>query len=386
MTKARLAIVTTHPIQYYAPIFRLLSENEQLEIMVFYTWGNVGEQKFDPGFGKAVKWDIPLLEGYPFKFVKNTARKPGSSHFWGIQNPTLYSEIIAWKPSAVLVFGWSYFSHLSILYKLKGKIPVYFRGDSNLMDKQKSAKAVARDFVLKLIYKLVNKAFYVGTQNKMYFEKYGLRSSQLIFAPHAIDNYRFSQIDDEKRAFIDNWKKEIGIPNQAITIIFVGKFEPKKNPLLLFKAFKIINNPNLHLLFVGNGILEEAMKLQANGSENIHFLPFQNQSFMPLVYRLGDIFCLPSQGPGETWGLAINEAMACGLPILASDKCGASIDLISEGKNGFSFKSNDENDLVQKINTLLLSDLKEMGEISSEKIKNWSFEHIVSAIVTELKQ
>jgi len=66
----KLAIITTHPIQYYAPIFKLLSERKKIEICVFYTWGKDAlKDKFDVGFGKKIEWDIPLLEGYNYNFL-----------------------------------------------------------------------------------------------------------------------------------------------------------------------------------------------------------------------------------------------------------------------------------------------------------------------------
>jgi hypothetical protein len=68
----KLAIITTHPIQYHAPWFKLLTERKKLNVMVYYTWGQLEHNsKYDPGFGKNVEWDIPLLEGYEYRFVKN---------------------------------------------------------------------------------------------------------------------------------------------------------------------------------------------------------------------------------------------------------------------------------------------------------------------------
>ncbi|MEO6981197.1 MAG: glycosyltransferase family 1 protein, partial [Mucilaginibacter sp.] len=77
----KLAIITTHPIQYYAPIFRLLQQRNNISIKVFYTLGETTAPKHDPGFGKAVSWDIPLLDGYDFEWLKNVAPTPGSHYF-----------------------------------------------------------------------------------------------------------------------------------------------------------------------------------------------------------------------------------------------------------------------------------------------------------------
>jgi hypothetical protein len=102
----RLAIITTHPIQYYAPVFKLLNEAQQINIIVFYTWGQKATEKFDPGFGKNIDWDIPLLQGYDYEWVKNTSTDPGSHHFKGIINPELIARVNTWQPDALLVFGW----------------------------------------------------------------------------------------------------------------------------------------------------------------------------------------------------------------------------------------------------------------------------------------
>src|ERR1700722_3761487 len=98
----KLAIVTTHPIQYYAPWFKLLAKSKIVLPKVFYTWGQSQQgTNYDPGFGKKVEWDIPLLEGYDHSFVENIAAKPGSHHFNGIVNPGLINEINKWQPDAI---------------------------------------------------------------------------------------------------------------------------------------------------------------------------------------------------------------------------------------------------------------------------------------------
>src|SRR4051812_18865346 len=97
----RLAIVTTHPIQYYAPIFKLLSKRGKIAIKVFYTWGESGfTNKFDPGFGKIIEWDVPLLDGYEYEFLENIANDKGSHHFNGIVNPDIINTIEKWKADA----------------------------------------------------------------------------------------------------------------------------------------------------------------------------------------------------------------------------------------------------------------------------------------------
>src|ERR1700733_6900174 len=227
----RLAIVTTHPIQYNAPLFALLTRRNNIDVKVFYTWGQSKDgEKFDPGFGKKTNWDIPLLEGYHYSFVENISGSPGSHHFYGIDNPSLIGDIETWKPDAILVFGWSFKSHLRCLRFFHKKIPVLFRGDSTLLDEKGDLKKIMRRLFLRWVYSHVDTALYVGRQNKLYYQKYGLKERQLIFAPHAVDNDRFLDKDGiyEKKATV--WRRQLGIQHDDIVFLFAGKLEAKKDP------------------------------------------------------------------------------------------------------------------------------------------------------------
>lgn len=388
--KKKIAIVSTHPIQYNAPWFRLLAQADNVDLTVFYTWSqSESGSKFDPGFGKRIEWDLPLLDGYNYKFVKNISKKPGSHHFTGINNPTLIKEVEKWKPDAILIIGWSFKSHLACLRYFKKKIPVYFRGDSTLLDESGTSiyKNYFRKLLLNWVYKKVDKAYYVGKNNRDYYQKFGLKPGQLIYAPHAIDNNRFAE---NKQQFVNEaiaWRKKTGIEDRETVFLFAGKLELKKNPFLLLDAFKQANLPSSHLVFVGNGPLEEKLKQQLANFTNIHFLPFQNQTTMPIVYRMGDVFVLPSSGPGETWGLAINEAMACERVIIASDKCGGAIDLIDDDKGGYIFKSNSIDSLKGALQKCYLKkqEFSVMGKYNFEKVQQFNFGKIVDSINQQLQ-
>ncbi len=381
----KLAIITTHPIQYYAPVFKLLHGRGIISIKVFYTIGEQNISKYDRGFGKIINWDIPLLEGYTYEFVRNASSNPGSHHYKGIINPTLIRQITDWEPDAVLFFGWAYLGHLKAIRYFKGKIPVYFRGDSTLLNEQRGVKKIAKYFFLKWLYSHINHAFYVGTNNKAYFKKYGLKENQLSFASHAIDNERFSvKREEESNLF----RQKLGIKDEEILVLFAGKLEDKKSPLLLLDAFLMMNKPSTHLVFIGNGILEQELKIRTKNTTNIHFIPFQNQSVMPIVYQACDLFCLPSKGPAETWGLAVNEAMACKKAILVSDMVGCGADLVKENYNGEIFENQNIDNLLIKLDRLTQSkkNLLTYGENSSTIIKDWSFLKIAEAIESELNE
>lgn len=375
----KLAIIITHPIQYYVPVFKLLAK--QCKLKVFYTWGKDGvEAKHDPGFGKTVEWDLPLLEGYEYELLENTSKNPGSHHGKGIINPNIISKIEDFKPNAILIYGYIYHSHFKVMKYFKGEIPVWFRGDSTLLDKESRLKSILKKLYLNWVYSYVDMAFYVGTNNKAYFKKYGLTEDQLIFTPHAIDNERFAE---NKQNEATTLRKSLGIDKEDILILFAGKLNTIKNPFLLLESFISLKRKDIHLLFVGNGSLEENLKLKVESLElkNVHFKNFQNQTQMPVIYQACDLFCLPSIS--ETWGLAVNEAMACGKALLVSDKVGCAVDLV-DFRNGAVFQSENLVDLSQKLIALTndQSILKKMGENSLKNIENWSFEGQVNAIAT----
>ena len=381
----KLAIITSHPIQYNAPLFRLLTERNKIAIKVFYTWGQTKDGfVYDPDFKKAFKWDIPLLDGYEKEFVENVSPNPSAGHFKGIMNKDLIERIKLYQPDALLVFGWSFKSHLQVLRYFKGKVNILFRGDSTLLDETPgfSFKKAARRIFLKWVYHHIDAALYTGIDNRDYFLAHGLRANQLYAAPHAIENERFYDDEGKIEQQAIRWKKELGIPATSIVFLFAGKLEPKKNPQIVIDALKEITDSSIRLIIVGNGKLEQALKSKASNDQRILFLDFQNQQQMPVVYRLGHVFILPSSGPGETWGLSINEAMACGRPVIVSNKCGAAKDLVQE--NGFIFRAGDKNELVKAMYYFLNDQdlLKQYTANSLKRIQQFGLTTIAAQIET----
>jgi len=136
------------------------------------------------------------------------------------------------------------------------------------------------------------------------------------------------------------------------------------------------------LIIVGNGVLETALKTQYQSKKSIHFLDFQNQHNMPSVYAAANVFVLPSKGPGETWGLSVNEAMANGKAVIVSDKCGCALDLIEDGYNGFRFEAGNRGALMQAMEQLIQQPMlvKQMGLNSKKKIEAFSPKKLAEVI------
>lgn len=375
----RLAIITTHPIQYNAPLFRLLSRRKRIAIKVFYTWGQSNEPVFDTRFGLQRSWDIPLLEGYEYEFVKNISRQPDSNRFLGVINPGIVSRIKSEGFDAVLVYRWSLFSHFRVLRSCGRNQKLFFRGDSHLLKEQEGIKWLLKKWLLRYMYGKVNKAFYVGRYNKAYYLQYGLTEDQLLFAPHAIDNDRFSKDADSWEQKAIEERTALGITSDNIVFLYAGKFYELKQLDLLIRSFQQLKWNGYRLLLVGNGEQEQQLKELAKQDDRILFQPFRNQSEMPLVYRMGDVFVLPSKN--ETWGLAVNEAMACSRPAIISNACGCVPELIVEGETGFVFNSSDAAELVKQMQYFNTKERAiKMGEQSYLHIKKFSLERVAEVI------
>jgi glycosyltransferase involved in cell wall biosynthesis len=379
----KLAIVTSHPIQYYAPWFRYLAAEPDFDIKVFYLWDFGVTQQLDVGFQQSIQWDVPLLNGYEHEFVANISSQPGTHHFWGLQNPNLSQQVNAYKPDAVLLLNYNYASLYRFIFQWdSSQAPLLFRGDSHRLVPRSGMQEWARRQVITHLYRYFSALLYVGKANYNYFQHHGVSSRKLFFAPHAVDNDRFLTQLEEAKLAASAWKQRSGIPTNHRVILFAGKFEAKKRPKDLVQAFLQADLPQVSLLLVGAGPLESELRSQAAGQPNIFFAPFQNQTQMPRTYAAADLFVLPSFGPEETWGLAINEAMCMGCPIIVSTHVGCAQDLVHPDQNGLVFPAGDISALADRLQKAL-SDrkrLREWGEESHRIITRYSYEQTTQGL------
>lgn len=384
---AKLAIITSHPIQYYAPWFRYLAKEPDFDIKVFYLWNFGVTQQLDLGFQQPIQWDIPLLEGYNHEFVPNESSQPGTHHFWGLRNPTLFQQVKAHNPDAVFLLNYNYASLYRFIFQWKfSQAPLLFRGDSHRLVPRPGIREWARRQVITLIYRYFSALLYVGQANYSYFRYHRVSAQKLFFAPHAVENDRFSTQLAAAKLSARVWKEELGISSDHAVILFAGKFEVKKRPMDLVQAFLQADLPQVSLLLVGAGPLESELRSQAAGHSNIYFAPFQNQTQMPRTYAMANLFVLPSSGPEETWGLAVNEAMCMGCPIIASTHVGCTQDLVHPGQNGLVFSAGDISELAASLQKAF-SDrkrLREWGEESRRIIANYSYEQTTQGLRSAL--
>ena len=347
--QTRLAILASHPIQYFAPWFRHLATRFDLEVLYAHQQDASGQA--EAGFGVQFEWDVPLLEGYRYGWLRNVARQPGLQSFAGCDTPELFDLVRPERFDALLVLGWNRKSFVQgIRAAWRGGVPVISRGDSQL----RTPRSALRTFIKFLPYRWflprIDAHLYVGQWNKAYLRHYGVREEQLFFSPHFVDSEFFAARAEEARVSgrAPAVREQLGIPRDAFVVLFVGKFIPKKRPgdFIAASVRASATRTDFHALLVGDGPLRSQLKVLAKDQERIHFAGFVNQGNLPAYYSASDVVVLPGC---ESWGLVVNEAMACGVPAIVSDAAGCAPDLIDEGGTGSVFPTGDVAALAQRL-------------------------------------
>ncbi len=388
MAPHRLAIVLSHPTQYYSPWFAYLRRKSPIEFKVFYLWDSGVSPTKDRRFGRTFTWDVDLLSGYKSEFVQNSATDPGTHAFKGLDNPKLIERLREYSPSTVLLFGYRYRSHMRVIRAARREgWRLLFRGDSHLLG-HPSPSWIKR-FLLRRIFRRFAGFLYVGKANRSYFETFGVSEDRLFFSPHSVDARRFSAPPTKET--VTELRNSLGAGTSTQIVLFAGKLHWEKAPFDLLRAFLRCDENDALLLFAGDG--EQANRLRSEvsdlGARNVRFLPFANQSEMPLRYAAADLFVLPSTGLYETWGLAVNESMHAGTPCLVSDRVGCSLDLIDHGKTGWRFPAGNaeslSNTLAEALGYLRRNDLREeMKTAIQERISHYTYQQTTDGLLAAL--
>jgi len=386
----KIIILVSHPIQYHSPLFSFLASQSNISLNVFYTCKVADSSQVDRDFGIETKWNIDLYEGYQYAFINQISNNEAQERRSRIQISNIIEEITKQNPSILIIFGWKRYTHMRIMRYFKGKIPIVFRGDSTSIDDYD--RSVLSKFVrytlLSWVYKYVDYVLSPGSASDLYFKKSGLSDSQIIRAKHAVNNSYFSSFSIQDESILEGLRKRLAIKENEVVFVFAGKFILKKNPLFLIDAFAELSNElnNLRLILVGDGNLKPEIQKKVNGlnpsiANRIDIMSFQDQNQMKVIYRLADVFILPSKGPEETWGLSVNEALASGIPVLVSSKCGCAYDLVVDGVNGYTFESDNKSDLKTKMKILSdYSHRKYMASHTIQSIQDFSFNSFKKAL------
>ncbi len=344
----RLAIVASHPVQYYSPLFRALAE--RLDLTVFYAHRATADDQARAGFGVGFDWDIDLLSGYRLEFLQNVAPKPGLDHFTGVDTPEIGRRLRAGKFEAVLIMGWFRKCFHQALWAAKQMhMPVLVRGDSHLDTPRTIWRRWAKELAYPIFLRSFDGALIVGMRNRDYWRHYRYPESRMFDSPHCVDNDWFAnRATDAARATL---RKKLVIGRDAKVVLFAGKLVGFKRPLDVIAAVKLLKAQgiDIEVLVVGAGPLEqEIMSAAQNANIRLHKLGFCNQTEMPSAYAASDVLVLPSDGR-ETWGLVANEALACGKPIVVSDAVGCAPDIAAHLGSDSVFPMGDTKALATKL-------------------------------------
>lgn len=332
----RLAIIASHPVQYYAPLFRELAR--KIDVEVFYAHRATPDQQASAGFGTAFDWDVDLLSGYKHRFLTNTSMSPTTQQFNGCNTPEVASIIRREKFDVILVMGWNLRTYIQAIFAAKrARVPVMVRGDSHLGTPRHFIKRLFKSVTYPLLLRAFDAVLYVGERNRQYYEYYHYPDRQMFHVPHCVDTDWFSARATFEAGQALRLSLEIA-PDDSI-VLFAGKLVPFKRPLDIVGAIaRIHKRANIALMIAGAGPLEANLADECRRQGvRLYQLGFCNQTKMPAVYAAAQVLVLPSTGR-ETWGMVCNEALASGTPIIVSDAVGCTPDLAKSASAGRSYE------------------------------------------------
>ena len=385
MTPMRVAHLVSHPIQYFAPLYRELARRPEIDLTVYFYSDATAREFVDEGFGRPVTWDTPLLDGYEHRFLPSAARTDISGRFLKRPNVDIVREIASGRFDVLWVHGYAHLTTwLAVAAARARGMRVLIRDEQTLLHSRPPARRAMKAVALRALY-AQSSALYIGEQNRRYFAHYGMPARRMFAAPYCVDNAYFQQRAAELAPQRESLRARFGITGDAPVVLFAGKLIDKKQPLRLIEAFACVRAQTpCSLLIAGDGPLRpDAERLVAQrGVPHVHFAGFLNQSEMPDAYAAADIFVLPSR-LHETWGLVVNEAMNFALPVVVSDKVGCGADLVRSGANGFIVRHDNTRELADALGKLVAdSDLRaRFGAVSRKIVDRYSIEACADGIV-----
>ncbi|HEX6048002.1 MAG TPA: glycosyltransferase, partial [Gemmatimonadaceae bacterium] len=357
----RLAIFTSHPIQYQAPYFRALAATGRVHPTVFFGSRHGLDVSLDSGFGTAFQWDVPLLDGYDHVFLANTARRPDVSRFTGVRTAGFSEGLRRGRFDALLVLGWHTAAHVqAIRAAWSVGIPLAIRGESTLQRTEAGIGVAhrllwipARQRLYRMAFDRVAAFLVIGSRNRDYYRTFGVPDDKCYWAPYGVDNGWFSLAEPARSLARERVRRRIGVGDDTVVFASSAKLIARKRPTDLVDAVALVRSEGVagHALFIGDG--DERSQLERRAAERgvadaVTVVGFVNQAELPAWYAAADALVLPSDSR-ETWGLVVNEAMAAGLPVVVSDAAGCSPDLVRDSVNGFTYPCGDIDALADRL-------------------------------------
>lgn len=378
-TRTRVAVVTSHPIQYATPLYAYLNRDPELEVTALFCSDFSLRGAKDPGFGQSIRWDVDLLAGYNSVFLGARANARSVAGFWSLICPELVRELRKTRYDVVWVHGQQFAAYVLAfaLAKLQG-LPVMTRADSHLGVARPWLKTQVRNRILSLQYRFIDRFLAIGTANREYYRALGVPDDRIFLVPFSVDNERFmaaSNLSEAQRAEV---RASFGVRDERPILLYASKLMPRKHPDDLLRAAAMLKARGhlIHVVVAGSGSMAAALASLASELQldNVSFVGFVNQSELPRLYAASDVFVLSAEN--EPWGLIVNEVMCAGLPVVVGGEVGCVPDLVKQGVNGFVSIAGNPASLATALEPLV-SDPQlrsRMGTESRRIISEWSYE------------
>ena len=370
-------LVASHPVQYASPIYRLLAKDSRIELQVAYCSLQGAEAQIDPDFGVEVKWDIPLMDGYPWLAMPNRSPFRRGGSFFSFVNPQVWRLIRSLKFDAVVLHtGYRCATFwIAVLAAKFARVAVLFSTDAHSLSPRdrRKWKCWVKKLIWPRLFRLADLVIVPSTAGVSLMRSLGIPDDRVVLTPYCVNNEWWT--DQLTKVDRNGVRVRWGIPQDAVVVVFSAKLQPWKRPSDLLRAFVKVPSCNAYLIFAGEGSLRSTLESEAESlgiAKNVRFLGFVNQSGLPEVYAASDILVLPSEY--EPFGVVVNEAMLCGCCAIVSDRVGARFDLVREGETGFVFRAGDVDDLAAVLRGILLcpEKLNNMKEAARERMTSWA--------------
>ena len=390
MAKLRLAYLVTHPIQYQAPLLRLVAAQPDLDLTVFFATDFSARAFRAHDFAQAIEWDVPVLDGYRHELLERVG-KPDPE---GIEPPLEF-----WRPltrglarrldapgggrrfDALWIHGYARWNHWAAIAAARRRgIKVLLRDEATAISASRGKlKDAAKRAFFASLRAGVDAFLAIGTLNRRYYEANGVDPARIHLVPYAVDNDHFRRGAEAASARREAFRAELGIAPGRPIVLACGKLIERKRPLALLDAFARIHAEPASrapvLVYAGDGPLRAEFESRAASAAPgaVKVLGFVPQSKLPACYDLCDLFVLPSGQ--EAWGLVVNEVMCAGRAVIVSDRVGCGPDLVRQGVNGAIYPVDDIGCLAGELRAALADParLAAWGRASLEIVSRWSF-------------
>jgi glycosyltransferase involved in cell wall biosynthesis len=390
--RVRLAYLVSHPIQYQAPLLRRIAQEPDIDLTVLFGSDHSVRGYRDEGFGVGVKWDVPLIEGYPHVFLP----KLRDTDTVSVASPLNYGILSHLRGragqapcDALWVHGYASVNAMHGMLAAKSLgIPVLLRAESWLRDRSRSGlRLAAKDLFFAALQRLVAGVLPIGSRNADYWAHYFGEEIPQFPMPYAVDNQYFASRARAAAAHRVALQAELNLDAGRPVILFCGKLQPRKHCDHLIAAYAQLAGapgalPLPYLVIVGDGEQRAALELQAATTrlDGIRFCGFRNQSELPRFFDLATVFVLPSQH--EPWGLIVNEVMNAARPVIVSSDAGCAPDLVQDGVDGCVYPTGDIAALTAALRRVLGTPgtAEAMGGRALERISQWGFEQDIEGL------